>query len=177
MLRSNTQSVNRQSTQSNSPFPTGKQGTRPFGNPLMDTVTGAVNSFCGVSKTVMGKVVAPTCVETEEGETAMLKSGRRRPGAAAARDKTNRYTENGGKHSVRHPTSLFHVPASNRFLASADTNTGFHGYGWGDLGPNRRIRFIRSARMLAFALAGGNVVGAAVLRASSEEAAELSTRL
>jgi hypothetical protein len=52
----------------------GGEGFIPFGNPLTVTVTGPVKPFCGLSETVMGEVVAPTCVETEEEETAILKS-------------------------------------------------------------------------------------------------------
>ena len=46
----------------------------PLGNPLTVTVTEPVNPFSGLSETVTGDVVAPTRVETEVGETAILKS-------------------------------------------------------------------------------------------------------
>jgi hypothetical protein len=46
----------------------------PFGNPLTVTVTWPVDPFSAFSETVTGDVVAPTEVETEEGETAILKS-------------------------------------------------------------------------------------------------------
>jgi hypothetical protein len=46
----------------------------PSGNPLTVTVTAPVNPFTALSETVTGDVVAPTWVETEEGETAILKS-------------------------------------------------------------------------------------------------------
>jgi len=46
----------------------------PFGNPLMVMVTGPVNPFCGVTETITGEVVAPTCVETEASDNKILKS-------------------------------------------------------------------------------------------------------
>ena len=46
----------------------------PFGNPLTLIVTGPVNPFCGLSETVTGEVVPPTCVEIKAGEMTILKS-------------------------------------------------------------------------------------------------------
>jgi hypothetical protein len=47
----------------------------PIGNPLTVTFTAPINPFSTVNETVTGVVVEPTMVETEGGETEMLKSG------------------------------------------------------------------------------------------------------
>ena len=46
----------------------------PRGNPLTVTVTAPVKPFCGAKEMVMGAVVPPTRVETEDGEMARAKS-------------------------------------------------------------------------------------------------------
>jgi hypothetical protein len=46
----------------------------PFGNPLTVMFTVPENPFTAFSETVTGKVVPPTWVETEAGETTTLKS-------------------------------------------------------------------------------------------------------
>lgn len=50
------------------------EGFIPFGNPVIVKFTAPANPFCGTSETITGEVVPPTCVETDGGETTILKS-------------------------------------------------------------------------------------------------------
>ena len=50
------------------------KGFMPFGNPPIVRFTVPAKPFCGTRETITGEVVPPTWVETEGGETMILKS-------------------------------------------------------------------------------------------------------